>query len=269
MPDTHTTAPPRDPSLSGRWTPGWYTDPQSGGGLRYWDGDGWTEHTSGVHPAVTPPTPPTLAAAVAAASRGGFFGWVGRRPTVAFWSTLGVALLVGVGIGAASSSDKSTAPSQKSSDSSQVSGLKSQLQAIKGDLTDREGELDSTKAELADTRGKLRDARADVRDAKGDAAKANKKAAKANRAAQSPAPSGGSGKSFSGNGGKSLGTITITEDSVLKWTNDDDIFQMWDDDFGFNVNSQGHSGDTALSPGTYKNVTVNAIGNWTIQIVPR
>jgi hypothetical protein len=33
--------------------PGWYRDPQ-GGGQRYWDGNQWTEHTSGVQQAPPP-----------------------------------------------------------------------------------------------------------------------------------------------------------------------------------------------------------------------
>jgi hypothetical protein len=273
MLDRDTTAPPRDQSLAGRWAPGWYSDPQNGDALRYWDGDRWTEHTSGVHQAVKPQPDPVATAPAAPPARDGFFGWIGRHPKAAFWSTLGVALVVGIAVGAASGNDDSKTPVDQSSNAPQLSELRDQLTSVKSDLGDRDGELASTKAELANTRDKLRDARADVRNAKSDAAKANKKAAKAKKAAQAPAPSasstGGSGKSFSGNGGKNLGTITVARDSVLKWTNDGDIFQMWDDDFGFNVNSQGHSGDTALSAGTYKNVTVNAIGNWTIQIVPR
>lgn len=45
---------------------GWYSDPNGGPGLRWWDGSVWTEHTSPppdvVHTAATPPIDPTLVA---------------------------------------------------------------------------------------------------------------------------------------------------------------------------------------------------------------
>ncbi len=77
-----------------------------------------------------------------------------------------------------------------------------------------------------------------------------------------------SGKRFTGNGAKNLGTLRITVPSVLRWTNDGDIFQIFDDDLDLFVNSTAHSGDTAVEPGTYRNVEVNALGNWTITITP-
>lgn len=86
-----------------------------------------------------------------------------------------------------------------------------------------------------------------------------------------PQPSTGGGdseNSFSGNGQKNLGTITVDEPSTLKWTNDGALFQLNDDGFDLSVSSEGESGDTKVSPGTYKEVTVNAIGNWTIEIIP-
>jgi hypothetical protein len=79
-------------------------------------------------------------------------------------------------------------------------------------------------------------------------------------------PSGGGQLSFSGNGGKSLGTIVVPASATLHWTNDGGLFQIWDDDFGISVNSQGHSGTTAVDGGTYHHVYVNADGDWTITI---
>jgi hypothetical protein len=73
-------------------------------------------------------------------------------------------------------------------------------------------------------------------------------------------------KSFSGNGGKTLPPVTIEEPSTLKWTNDGALFQLFDSGFGVSVNSQAHSGETYVDPGTYK-LDVNAVGNWTIEFV--
>ena len=75
--------------------------------------------------------------------------------------------------------------------------------------------------------------------------------------------------SFSGNGGETLPAFTVGHDSTLRWTNDGALFQILDisDDFpGINVNSQAHSGTTAVSAGHYSKIQVNAIGNWTIAI---
>lgn len=75
---------------------------------------------------------------------------------------------------------------------------------------------------------------------------------------------------FSGNGLKNLGTIRITSESVLKWTNDGDLMSvMTESDPFVLVNSQGASGDTVVNPGKYTDVQVNALGNWTIKIKAR
>lgn len=57
--------------------------------------------------------------------------------------------------------------------------------------------------------------------------------------------------------------------STLTWTNDGDLFSVMSDLSGgkyLGISSQAHSGDSAVSAGTYNNVDVNAIGNWTIKI---
>jgi hypothetical protein len=88
-----------------------------------------------------------------------------------------------------------------------------------------------------------------------------------------PAESSGSGSSgeaqtFSGNGGKNLGTITVEKESTLEWTNDGSVFQLYTSE-SVPVNSQAHSGSSVLEPGSYKSFQVNAVGNWTIKIVPK
>jgi hypothetical protein len=71
-------------------------------------------------------------------------------------------------------------------------------------------------------------------------------------------------QTFTGNGAKNLGTITVRSDSTIHWTNDGALFSVID----LGINSQAHSGTSALSAGTYRNVEVNALGNWTMKIVP-
>jgi hypothetical protein len=75
--------------------------------------------------------------------------------------------------------------------------------------------------------------------------------------------------SYSGNGGKNLGTITVSSSSTLHWTNDGALIQINDDGHGIAVSSEAQSGTTAVEPGTYENVHVNASGDWTITIKPR
>lgn len=87
-------------------------------------------------------------------------------------------------------------------------------------------------------------------------------------ASPASAEGGGEGQSYSGNGGKSLGTIAVEKESTLEWTNDGSVFQIYTSE-GVPVNSQAHSGTTVLEAGTYKSFQVNAVGNWTIKIVPK
>jgi hypothetical protein len=92
--------------------------------------------------------------------------------------------------------------------------------------------------------------------------------------ASTPAPTGGSSGSggalsWTGNGGKTIGTISVPVDSVIKWTHDGSVFQIFDAENAIEVNSSAHSGESAISAGTYHKFQVNADGNWTIQIVPQ
>jgi hypothetical protein len=235
----------------------WYDDPSDPSIKRYWDGQSWTEHVArpsqATHRIQTPPP-------VGNGSRRGFFGWVSQRPALAFWSTLAVALVVGIGLGASSAEQQNTTSAPDSELSTELDDARDEVGTLKDDLSDTEADLTTTREKLSTTRDRLRDARAD----------ASKPVPALPDEADEPAPGGGpSAKSFSGNGGKNIGTVTVTEESVLEWTNDGDIFQLWDDGFGMSVNSQASSGDTVLPAGTYKNVEVNAIGNWTIEISPR
>jgi hypothetical protein len=250
------------------WPAGWYDDPADRAGKRYWDGSQWTQHYARPSTPAYATPPATTPASAVKAQGGGLYGWIRRRPAMAFWSTLGVALVVGMVLGAASAEQDKATTSDGDADrvsqlSSQLDETRTELDGMKGTLADTQDDLDTATDKLSTTREKLRDARAE--------AQATPTPAPAPAPTSPPADSGGSdsAKSFSGNGGKNIGTIKVSEESVLRWTNDGDIFQMWDDSFGMSVNSQAGSGDTVLQAGTYENVEVNAIGNWTIEIEPR
>lgn len=72
---------------------------------------------------------------------------------------------------------------------------------------------------------------------------------------------------FSGNGGKTLAPFTVSADSTLSWTNDGDVFQLFNAALtnSGTVNSTARRGTTYLPRGRYS-LQVNAIGNWTITI---
>lgn len=70
---------------------------------------------------------------------------------------------------------------------------------------------------------------------------------------------------FSGNGARTF-PVDLASPATLRWTNDGDIFQIFTDD-AVPVNSQGHSGESYIDAG-HTIMQVNAIGNWTIELVP-
>ena len=79
---------------------------------------------------------------------------------------------------------------------------------------------------------------------------------------------------YSGKDSKILGTVEVAQDSVLSWTttgeNGIQSFAVMDKDFRINVSVQGKpSGQSLVKPGTYQDVTVNAVGDWTMSIDPR
>jgi hypothetical protein len=95
--------------------------------------------------------------------------------------------------------------------------------------------------------------------------------AAAPKPAPTPQPVASSGPSgaqtFTGNGGRKLKPFKIAAPANLRWTNDGDIFQVFDIDNGVTINSQAHKGESYLESGTYT-LDVNAIGTWTIRIEP-
>jgi hypothetical protein len=87
---------------------------------------------------------------------------------------------------------------------------------------------------------------------------------------------GGGGGEYSGDGEKSVGTISVSTDSTLHWTcrGDCTVFGITsdaDDNLdSISVDSANNatSGDTAVSAGTYHNVDVISTGSWSFTISP-
>lgn len=80
--------------------------------------------------------------------------------------------------------------------------------------------------------------------------------------------SSGSTQEFSGNGTRNLGTIEVSQDSKLEWTNDGGFFGVLSDDGGISISSEAADGESAVPAGTYNDVEVIAVGDWTITIGP-
>jgi hypothetical protein len=79
---------------------------------------------------------------------------------------------------------------------------------------------------------------------------------------------GNEGKSFIGNRTENLGPITIEKESTIEWTNDGFYFAIFTNE-GVPVNSYAHGGTAVLKASTYTKFLVNALGRWTIKIVPK
>ncbi|MGZ4335617.1 MAG: hypothetical protein ACXVRJ_15270 [Gaiellaceae bacterium] len=77
------------------------------------------------------------------------------------------------------------------------------------------------------------------------------------------------GKHYLGKNSKTIGTIVVTRPSVLHWSTDSVVFQLWDEGQKIRVHTQEHAGTVSLSPGTYPKVSVIALGNWLITISPK
>ncbi len=79
--------------------------------------------------------------------------------------------------------------------------------------------------------------------------------------------------SFAGTGVKEIGKpdpLRIPTASTIHWTNDGAIFQIIpaSPKVQSPVNSTAHSGTAALGKGAYYGFLINAVGHWTVKIVP-
>jgi hypothetical protein len=78
---------------------------------------------------------------------------------------------------------------------------------------------------------------------------------------------------FSGSGVKDIGKpdpLRIPTDSTIQWTNTGAIFQIIPASVHVQspVNSEAHSGTATIRKGAYYGFLINAIGNWTVKIIP-
>ena len=73
---------------------------------------------------------------------------------------------------------------------------------------------------------------------------------------------------FVGFGSRYLPPFQVATPSTMLWKNTGEVFQTFSKGVdAANVNSAARNGATYLAPGSYR-VNVNAIGTWTIRIVP-
>jgi hypothetical protein len=182
-----------------------------------------------------------------------------------YFTLAAVCLIVGIGIGSAanSTSDQATGSTQTSA-APEATATVGDTPTPAPTPTLEERRREKARAAAERRRAKARAAAKRRREAKARAAEKAEAARK--RAARIAALT----KSFSGNGGLTLAPMKIRTESTLTWTNDGQLFQIWDNDSGGNVlvNSQGAGGKTFMGPGRYV-LQVNAVGTWTIRITPR
>jgi hypothetical protein len=78
---------------------------------------------------------------------------------------------------------------------------------------------------------------------------------------------------FSGTGVKDIGKpnpLRLPQNSTIEWTNDGAIFQIIPASVHVQspVNSKGHSGTATIRKGAYYGFLINAVGHWTVKIIP-
>lgn len=90
--------------------------------------------------------------------------------------------------------------------------------------------------------------------------------------AESSGSTGGEG-SYSGNGTKNLGSITVSQPSVIHWRATEGLFELEGFTSGYQhsigIASKASSGESVIEPGTYHEVQVDALGEWSFTITPQ
>jgi hypothetical protein len=69
-------------------------------------------------------------------------------------------------------------------------------------------------------------------------------------------------------GNLSLGTVKLTSDSVVRWTDATGSFSLRDASGHLKASSGKKGGQTFAARGTFRKVTVRAKGSWTLTITP-
>ena len=75
-----------------------------------------------------------------------------------------------------------------------------------------------------------------------------------------------SGRTFTGNGTKTIPPVVVRSGGNLRWRcpGNEYGFSMNDEDFEFSVTSEANSGNTFLSPRTYRGVEISGFCDWTV-----
>jgi hypothetical protein len=86
--------------------------------------------------------------------------------------------------------------------------------------------------------------------------------------------SGSAPGSYSGNGSKNLGAITVSQPSVIHWHATGGFFYVSGASTGSEphyiaLSSKASGGESVVAPGTYAEVTVAALGEWSFSISPQ
>jgi hypothetical protein len=164
-------APGEEPAL-GNPPAGWYDDPEVSGGHRYWSGSEWSEQRR--PPAVAPevstretaPAPALERSRVEERAPRGFSGWIASRPLAVFWVTLILALLVGIGLGAASSEDQPKKDQSRAKLANARAEIRRERSAARGDIRSEQraaaATLEGLRRKTDSQRGKLRDEKGKV-----------------------------------------------------------------------------------------------------------
>jgi hypothetical protein len=69
-------------------------------------------------------------------------------------------------------------------------------------------------------------------------------------------------------GNRALGTVRLTSDSVVRWTDATGSFSLRDAAGHLKASSSTRGGQTFAARGTFRKVTVRAKGSWTLTITP-
>jgi len=153
-------------------TPGtWHADPLGGKKERKWDGNAWTAEIRALTANAdapsrsveqdsaksSPPTKPKPPGPDGAAREDPFRRWVRSRPVWAVCIAVGVALIAGMGLGAAGqSSEINDKDSQIESLESQIAGLESDKSGLEQDVADANSQADQVMDQAKDVKAQAK-----------------------------------------------------------------------------------------------------------------